>query len=128
MAKLKQKNPFEGNGQTLALSLLTAGEMAHSWSAFLPSRFTVRALVLSGDGKQEKNIKDLRSGYIPALTFGLALGGVVSYIAKSPLPFLFSAATGAIMLVLYEQGLPKEMQLHNCLMNGKSLYGNQSFG
>lgn len=98
--------------EVIALSLLTAGEMAHAFSAFMPSRFTIRNWVLDGDHRQvREKVASLRSGYAPALVFGLGLGGVVAVIARSPLPLLFSAATGAALVHLYEQALPAEMRL-----------------
>ncbi len=121
-----KKDLLRMDSNIIALSLLTAGEQAHSFSAYLPSHFTIRNWVLDGTKeKQDANISNLRSGYIPSLIFGLGLGGVVSYIAKSPLPFIFSAATAAAMVMLYEQALPADKRLHYCLMNGKPLYGSQ---
>lgn len=118
-------SPLKADGQVLALSLLTAGEMAHAYSAFLPSRFTIRNWVLDGsEEKQAQNISDLRSGYIPALIFGLGLGGVVSYIARSTLPLIFSGVTGVAMLALYEQALPSHKQLHKHLMRKCGLLDN----
>ena len=103
------------NGEVLALSLLSAGESAHAFSAFLPSRFTIKNWVLCAeDGKElEENIANLRSGYKPALLFGMGLGAVVSIIAKSPIPILFAGGSSLLMLQLYEGALPKELRLRN---------------
>lgn len=96
----------------LALSLLAAGESAHSLSAHMPSRWTTQSLVMSGaNGQVEQNIAQWRSGFRPAAFWGLFLGGVVSVLAESPLPFAFSAGTLAIMIYQYESALPVERRL-----------------
>lgn len=98
--------------QVLALALLTAGEQAHSYSAFCPSVFTIRNWVLEGDpATVSKNVANLRAGYRPAVAFGLGLGLVVSFIARSPLPLAFALGTSVVMGSLYEQALPKEYRL-----------------
>lgn len=104
-------------GDVLALALLTAGEQAHAFSAYLPSHFTIRNWVLEGKNQREidANICNLRSGYLPSLAFGLGLGAVISFIAKSPLPFLFSVGTGAVMINLYERALPEDKRLKSPL-------------
>ena len=96
------------SGSELALSILTAAESAHAFSAFLPSYFTIRTFAVDGPPEVvQQKLKNLRSGYIPATIYGLGLGGLVSYIAKSPLPLVFSGITVAIMIALYEQAIPK---------------------
>jgi len=102
----------ETERELIALSLLSAGEAAHAWSAFNPSAFTIRNWVLDGDPqKVQQNIANLRSGYLPAIAFGVGLGAVVSLIARSPLPAAFAGLTSLLMLVLYEQALPAEKRL-----------------
>jgi len=96
--------------QVLALSLLSAGEAAHAFSAWLPSYFTIKTFALDGENTAEK-IAKLRSGYWPALAFGLGLGAVISVLAHSRLPLFFSAATGAAMITLYEAALPADQRL-----------------
>lgn len=116
MAKRKS-NPLGVDGEVLALSLLTVGEAAHGFSSYMPSRFTIKNWVLDGnEAEVDKKISDLRSGYTPSLVIALGLGGIVSYIAKSPLPLLFAAGTSIAMTVLYEQALPSHKQLHHHVM------------
>lgn len=104
------------SGEIIALALLSAGEASHSFSAFLPSRFTIRNWVLDGEEqKVDENIVNLRSGYIPALIFGLGLGAIVSVIAKSALPLAFAAGTSLAMITLYEGALPPEKRLNPVL-------------
>ena len=113
---MAKKNWLNLNGETLALSLLSAGEASHSFSAFLPSRFTIRNWVICGEADEVRdNIANLRSGYKPAVLFGMGLASVVSVIAKSVLPRLFSAGTSLAMIKLYEAALPPELQLKNPL-------------
>jgi hypothetical protein len=98
--------------QLLALTLLTAAETAHSFSAFLPSYFTIRTFALDGDPVSvERKLKNLRSGYLPSVTFGLVLGSVVAFIAKHPLPLVAAAVTSAFMVWQYERAIPAEYRL-----------------
>lgn len=110
MSRRTTRNPPETE-QVIALTLLTAAETAHAFSAFLPSFFTIRTFALQG-GLDEVCLKleNLRSGYIPAVTFGLALGGVVSALAKSPLPLVGSALTAVFMVSQYERALPERLR------------------
>lgn len=96
----------------VALSLLTAAEAGHAFSAYLPSYFTIKSFALDGDPTQvQHKIDNLRSGYRPAIVFGFILGGVVSILAKSPLPLVASTGASAIMLTQYEDALPTEYRL-----------------
>ena len=98
--------------EVLALSLLTAGEQAHSFSAFMPSAFTANNWILDGTPEEiRQRVAMWRKGYRPALAFGLGLSAVVSVIAKSPLPFLFAAGAGVTMGTMYERILPEEYRL-----------------
>ncbi len=99
------------NSDVIALSLLSGAETAHSFSSFLPSSFTVKSFALDPTGNVQQKVADLRSGYRPAVAFGLGLGGVVSLVARSPMPFFASVAAAGAMLLLYEQNLPPEMRL-----------------
>lgn len=100
------------NGELVALTLLAAAETAHSFSSYLPSYFTIKSFALSGDQEEvHRKVSDLRSGYVPASIFGIALGAVVSMRAKSPLPFLATIASAGVMIALYEGALPQDMRL-----------------
>lgn len=102
------------NGELIALTLLAAAETAHSFSSYLPSYFTIKSFALSGDKEEvRRKVSDLRSGYVPASIFGMALGAVVSTLAKSPLPFLATIASAGVMIVLYEGALPADMRLYS---------------
>lgn len=103
----------QSNGELLALVLLTIGETSHAYSSFLPSHFTIRNWVL--DGQPEKvteNVKNLRSGYLPATGFGVGLGAAISYLSKSKLPLIASIIASAAMITLYERALPPELRLN----------------
>ncbi len=100
--------------QVIALSILAAAEVAHSYSAHMPSAFTIKTLALQGTEEEVKEkLANLRSGYLPATIFGLLLSGVVAILAKSPLPLMFGGAAAGVMIVTYESNLPKEMRLGN---------------
>lgn len=96
----------------LALSLLAAGEQAHAFSSFLPSSFTVKSFALDdSDGKVVQKVRDLRSGYKPAVIFGMGLSGIIAFLARSPLPLALSVATSYAMIAAYEGNLPKDMRM-----------------
>jgi len=96
----------------LALSLLSAGEVAHSFSSFMPSRFTLSNWVLDGtDAEVQVRLRSFRAGYLPAVAWGIGLSAVVSVVAESALPLLFGTGTAAAMVALYEQGIPPERRL-----------------
>lgn len=88
--------------EKLLLSVFVAVEGAHAFSAFMPSYFTVRKFA-----EDNEDIEKLRSGYIPASIFNLALGGTVTVITKSALPFTLSVIVCIFMIVLYEQAINK---------------------
>lgn len=111
MSKKKRKNPAT-DSEVVALTILSMAEAAHSYSAYLPSFFTIKTLALDdGDGKRDEKIANLRSGYIPAAGFALLIGSIVSVLSKSPLPLLGSVVTSAVMVSLYEQALPENIRL-----------------
>jgi hypothetical protein len=102
--------------EVLALSLLTGAETAHSFSSFLPSYFTIKSFALDGDPDQvAARVADLRSGYRPAVVFGIGLGAIVSLIARSPAPLLFAGAAATTMIYQYERALPDGIRVDNPL-------------
>lgn len=92
----------------LILGIFTAVEGAHAFSAFMPSWFTVRKF---GTQTQE-DINRLRSGYLPAITFNLLLGGTVSGLVKSTWPLLLSAIVTVFMIGMYESAFIMEVNDH----------------
>lgn len=95
--------------ETILLSAFVGVESVHSFSAFLPSVFTIQGLAVP-QGQQDM----IRKGYVPAVGFSLALGGIVSGLIKSWLPIGFSAGTSLFMLSIYEVAIrtaPQTTQL-----------------
>lgn len=86
--------------EKVLLASFVAVESAHAFSAFNPSIFTIKSLVVK-QGEQQF----LREGYIPATIFALALGFIVSKLINSWLPLWFSIATTAFMVFWYEWAL-----------------------
>lgn len=86
--------------EDLLFSVFVAVEGAHAFSAFMPSWFTVKKFA-NEDGDRSK----LRSGYLPAAIFNLALGGTVSVLKKSVMPLVFSVLIIVFMIVMYEGAL-----------------------
>jgi hypothetical protein len=84
--------------EKLLLSVFTAVEGAHAFSAFMPSYFTVRKFASTPSDRA-----DLRSGYAPALIFNLALGGSLSALIKDARPLVISAIVSGGMILLYER-------------------------
>lgn len=98
--------------QVIALSLLTAAEAAHAFSAFLPSYFTIKSFALTGDPQVvQAKLQNLRSGYLPSMTFGALLGGTVAFLAKHPLPLVTAIVTSLFMVTQYERALPPNLRL-----------------
>jgi len=85
--------------EKVALAAVTAVEGAHAYSAFCPSIFTIRRF------KDEKTERDVRDGELVGSLFALALGAAVSALVRDPLPFYFSIAVVAVMVVTYEWAL-----------------------
>ncbi len=86
----------------LLLSIFVGVEGAHAFSAFMPSYFTVKKFAGSDEDKTA-----LRSGYVPALIFNLALGGVVAGLTKKPQVLLIALAVSLFMIVMYEGAITK---------------------
>lgn len=110
----KRKNPINKpvTESVIVLGLLAAAEAMHAGSAFMPSYFTIKTLALDGNQEQiQQKISNLRSGYLPAVGFGLGLGAIVSFFAKSPIPLMMSTAASGFMIITYEQALPPERRL-----------------
>lgn len=84
----------------LLLSVFVAVEGAHAFSAFMPSYFTVKKFAESAE-----DLERLRSGYVPAIAFNVAIGGVVSLLIKNALPLIMSAVVIVFMLALYEHAI-----------------------
>ncbi len=106
------------NRELIPLTLLTAAESAHAFSAWMPSWFTIKTFALEGDpAAVSQKLSNLRSGYLPSMTFSLGLGALVSILARHPLPLLASAVTAGFMIWQYERALPERMRLS---LNGQT--------
>jgi hypothetical protein len=86
--------------ETIALSLLAGSEAAHFFSAFCPSIFTIRKLAIPEGGEA-----DIRRGMYLGLAMGIGLGILVSVIAKSWLPLIFTAIIAGVIFFIYEYHL-----------------------
>ena len=84
----------------LLLSVFVAVEGAHSFSAFLPSAFTIRTFA-----SDPQALARVRAGYLPAFVFLAALAATVAALKRSLLPLLLAAATGMLMVMLYEYSI-----------------------
>jgi len=82
------------------LAAFSALESAHFYSAFLPSVMTIRKFA-----KDPEAVEALRKGEAIATGFALVLGWVVSELVDSHLPLLFTAATAAAMMAVYEYAI-----------------------
>ncbi len=84
------------------ISVMVALESAHSFSAFMPSAFTIRTFALTDDGQSEQHISDLRAGYIPAIAYSLIIGWIASVLISSWWPLAGTLATAVFMVLVYE--------------------------
>jgi hypothetical protein len=85
---------------------LVGVECPHSFSAFMPSRFTIEHFALEDD----ESIRQLRAGYPPALVVNAGLGTVVSLIVESWWPLGMAAGVSALMIALYESAIAEGRQ------------------
>ena len=88
---------------------LVGVECPHSFSAFMPSRFTIEHFAL----EDEESIRQLRAGYPPALVVNAGLGTVVSLIVESWWPLGMAAGVSALMIGLYESAIA-EGRMRRC--------------
>jgi hypothetical protein len=86
--------------EQILLSVLTALESAHVYSALLPSIFTIGTFVTD-----ERGVKLIREGELTATVAAFALGGIVAKFVNNPLPFYFTLVAIAGMLWTYERAL-----------------------
>lgn len=93
------------NENDLLLSVFVGVEIAHAFSAFMPSWFTVQKFATdNGD------IDKLRSGYIPSVIFGLILSGIVSKLIKNPTPLIIGISVMIFMIAMYEGAIGQNLK------------------
>lgn len=81
--------------ENVALSVLTFAEVAHFFSAFNPSIFTIKRF------PDEHTKEDIMMGCLLATIFGLVLAFAVSYLTKSKAPFFVSLIGIGAMNAIY---------------------------
>jgi hypothetical protein len=84
--------------EEILLTIFTALESAHFYSAFLPSVFTIKKFA-------ESDKEKVRAGYIPATLLTLGLGLVVSKLINDMKPFYASILITIGMISVYELAL-----------------------
>lgn len=67
------------------------------FSQFEPSVFTIKRLAVP-----EGATREIREGYIPALTLGLGIAAAVVFITRSYLPLIMAVAVAAFTIAVYE--------------------------
>lgn len=93
--------------ETLGWTIAGAVEPIGFFNSFSPSIADIQ----TQHSQSAAGIAGLRAGYLPALGLSLALGVGLSLLAKSPVPFLASAASSAYMVHSYEMALPQGTRL-----------------
>lgn len=83
--------------EQILLSVFVAVEGAHAFSAFMPSYFTVKKFA-----DQSEDVSRLRSGYVPAVAFNVALGSLVSALTRKPAPLIMTIIVSIFMIAMYE--------------------------
>jgi hypothetical protein len=87
--------------EDLLLAVFVAVEGVHSFSAFMPSAFTIRTFV-----RDREDITQLRAGYLPAVLFVLLLAVLVGMIRKHVgMYVLVGGLVTAFMVGLYEYSI-----------------------
>jgi len=94
------RHPNPRTVEHVMMSAFVALEAAHAYSAVLPSIFTIRTF-----GHNPGTEQAIRDGEAFGTLFALGIGSVVSVLIRDPLPVVFSVATSAIMISVYEQAL-----------------------
>lgn len=91
---------MKGNGEAIALTVLTVAEVPNLYSGLLPSMFTI-----SHFGHQPETVKWIRKGEVIASILSLTIGGAVSHLTNSPIPMIGTVAMMVILLMAYEHAL-----------------------
>lgn len=86
--------------ETIALSLLTAVEGAHFFSARLPSKMTIHKFVHDPDA-----VRAIKEGIVESCFLSMALSAIVSWLTRSTLPLVVGGAATAVMAWLYLRDL-----------------------
>lgn len=79
----------------IIFSIFVAVESLHSFSAFNPSIFTIERF------KDDLTKTDISKGCLMASVFSIVLGLIVSVLAKSSLPIIFSILACVSMSSVY---------------------------
>lgn len=83
-------------------SILLVGTASGIFAGFCPSWFTVASPFFHAQEAREGNIKRIRWGEAAATVLVLAMGGAVSRLHGSPLPFFAAAIICGIFVGGYE--------------------------
>lgn len=86
--------------EDVLLAVFVAVESAHAFSAYMPSAFTVRTFA-----KDEVDIKNLRSGYLPAVLFVALISSIVAVVRKNAMYLVIAALVSVMMISLYEYSI-----------------------
>lgn len=79
---------MDGNGAVIAATVLTIGEVWASASALGPSVFTIRSPFFHEQKNKGGNIGSIRFAEAGVVVLGIMVGGAVSYMSHSALPFI----------------------------------------
>lgn len=87
-----------GSGEIWLTAAFVAYESAFSFSQFMPSLFTIRALGNDDDNK----LASLRHGEVIGTVFVVSFATLFSVLLKSWLPLLMALISAAFVLAVYE--------------------------
>lgn len=84
----------------LLLSLFVGFEGAHTFSAFMPSAFTIRSFA-----RDDVDFVNLRSGYLPSLILIGGMAATVAALKRSFIPIIVAGLVALGMMALYEYSI-----------------------
>lgn len=92
----------DGNGGTVATTVLVIGEGAALFAAFCPSWFTVRSPFFHDQAAKDGNIRAIRQGEAAGAAITIAVGAAGAAMVGSTLPLYGAVAVSAVMILGYE--------------------------
>lgn len=92
----------------LALATVAATTVPSFFLLALPSTAVVQA-ECADPRRAPAMMQTVRAAYFPAALLSVGLGGLLSYLTKSPLPVVMATGATGLLIGLYEQAMPVSM-------------------
>lgn len=98
----------------LAMTVMVAGLSSNLYGLYLPDWYALKTSgnLHTNDEDTALRLAAMRSGYVPATGFGLALATAISLSQRSLLPLLVGMGVSWAMISSYEAAVPAEHRLN----------------